>query len=209
MVYRHDTPPGLDTGTDPAWYALYTRHQHERMCAQILSSKGFEVFLPLQTSIHEWSDRSRKIHIPLFPSYIFLHGGLDRRLQLLTTPGVLWLVGFAGQPGAIRHEEIEAIRKVVERCPNVEPFPFLQCGDWVRVKSGPLEGIEGILVRKKNQSRLVLSVELLQKSAAVEIDAFSVERVARKLNQATSSLIGTALVTQRQSPRQGSFGLVQ
>lgn len=182
-----DIGSGIGSRTADNWYALYTRHQQEKITARILSEKGFEVFLPLQTAIHKWSDRAKKLDVPLFPSYVFLKGGLERRLQIVTTPGFLWLVGTAGQPGVIPGEEIDAIRRAVESSPFVEPFPFIKCGDWVRVKSGPLEGIEGVLVRKKNNFRLVLSVEMLQKSAAVEIDAFSVERVARKPSQSTYS----------------------
>jgi transcription antitermination factor NusG len=93
-------------------------------------------------------------------------------------------VGFAGVPAIIPDTEIEAVRQSVEQRARVEPYPFLKCGDWVRVTAGPLEGIEGILVRNKKQFRLVLSVQLLQKSAAVEVDAWAVERAPRH-NQLT------------------------
>lgn len=187
MLTNHGITSSIDFRAADNWHALYTKHQHEKLAAQILSEKGFEVFLPLQTAIHKWSDRARKLDVPLFPSYVFLKGGLERRLQIVTTPGFLWFVGTAGRPGVIPKEEIEAIRRAVASSPFVEPFPFVRCGDWVRVKSGPLEGIEGVLVRKKNGFRLVLSVEMLQKSAAVEIDAFSVERLARRPSQSAHS----------------------
>jgi transcription antitermination factor NusG len=115
--------------------------------------------------------------MPLFPCYVFLHGGLDRRVKVLSTPGVYSIVGIGGQPAAIQETEIEAIRKAVTSGLRAEPFPFLRCGDRVRVKAGPLAGIEGILIRKKATFRLILSSELLQKSIAVEVDAFSVERL--------------------------------
>jgi transcriptional antiterminator RfaH len=95
----------------------------------------------------------------------------------MTTPGVHALVSTAGQPAAIPPAEIEAIRRVVEGGARVEPHPFLKCGEWVRIKCGPFMGIQGILVRKKNLYRLVLSVEMLGKAAAVEVDAFLVERL--------------------------------
>ncbi len=161
------------------WHALYTRHQHEKTVADLLSKKSFEVFLPLYTTTHRWKDRNRILSLPLYPSYVFLHGGLDRRLAILTTPGTIGVVGYAGRSSTIPDEEIEAIRRVVENTLKAEPHPFLRCGDWVRVKSGPLEGIEGILVRKKNMCRLVLSVELLEKSVSVEIDGSLVERAVR------------------------------
>ncbi len=170
---------GLDAGSDAAWYALYTRHQHEKAAAQILSKKGFEIFLPLYAVVHRWKDRSKRLSLPLFPCYIFLHGGLERWLDITTTPGIHTLVRNGGRAAVIPQAEIEAIRQLIERSLHVEPHPFLTCGAWVRVRSGPLSGIEGILVRKKNLFRLVLSVEMLGRSAAVEVDASIVERVAR------------------------------
>jgi len=160
------------------WYALYTRHQHEKMVAKILAAKGFETFLPLHTAGHHWKDRTKVISVPLFPCYVFLTGALEhRRLQIVTTPGVYGLVLSAGQPAVIPVVEMEAIRRVVESGARLEPHPFLKCGDKVRIKSGPLVGIQGILVRKKNMCRLVLSVEMLGKAAAMEVDAFEVEPV--------------------------------
>jgi transcription antitermination factor NusG len=160
-----------------AWYVLYTRHQHEKTVAQILTSKGFEILLPLYSTVRQWKDRTKLISLPLFPCYVFLKGGLERQLAVMTTPGVHAIVSTAGQPTPIPRSEIEAIRRVVEGGAHVEPHPFLTCGEWVRVKCGPLMGIQGILVRKKNLYRLVLSVEILGKAASVEIDALLVERL--------------------------------
>jgi transcription antitermination factor NusG len=163
--------------SDSSWYALYTRHQHEKMVDQILTNKGFDTFLPLYATTHNWKDRTKALTLPLFPCYVFLKGGIERRLQILTTPGIYGLVSSAGQPAAIPDIEIEAIRRVVESGARVESHPYLKCGNWVRVKNGPLTGIEGILVRKKNISRLVLSVEILGTAAAIEIAASQVEAV--------------------------------
>jgi transcription antitermination factor NusG len=163
--------------SDSSWYALYTRHQHEKMVDQVLTNKGFDTFLPLYATTHNWKDRTKALRLPLFPCYVFLKGGIERRLQILTTPGIYGLVSSAGQPAAIPDMEIEAIRRVVESGTRVEAHPFLKCGDWVRVKCGPLAGIEGILVRKKNISRLVLSVEILGTAAAIEVAGFQVEPV--------------------------------
>ena len=165
-------------GDSSAWYVLYTRHQHEKTVAQILTSKGFEILLPLYSTARQWKDRTKLISVPLFPCYVFLRGALERQLAVMTTPGVHAIVSTAGQPTPIPHSEIEAIRRVVEGGARVEPHPFLTCGEWVRVKCGPLMGIQGILVRKKNLYRLVLSVEILGKAASVEIDALLVERVS-------------------------------
>lgn len=161
------------------WYALYTRHQHEKAVARNLIGKGFEVFLPLYSTVHRWKDRPKRLDLPLFPCYVFLCGGLDRRVDIVATPGVYSLVGSGGCPSTIPEAQIEMIRRGSERGANMQPHPFLNCGDWVRVKSGPLDGIEGILVRKKKGFRLVLSLDLVEKSVALEVDAFAVERIEK------------------------------
>src|ERR1700722_13937791 len=173
--------------SDSSWYALYTRHQHEKMVDHVLTNKGFNTFLPLYATTHNWKDRTKALSLPLFPCYVFLKGGIERRLQILTTPGIYGLVSSAGQPAAIPDIEIEAIRRVVESGARVEAHPYLKCGNWVRVKCGPLTGIEGILVRKKNISRLVLSVEILGTAASIEVAAFQVEAVKAPRNRNSSS----------------------
>lgn len=162
---------------DSPWYALYTRHQHEKAVNQILTNKGFETLLPLYQATRRWKDRTKLLFLPLFPCYVFLNGGLERRLDIMTTPGIHALVSNAGQPAAIPPEEIDAIRRAIKGGAHVEPHPFLKTGEWVRVKYGPFEGTQGILVRKKSLYRLVLSVEMLGKAAAVEIDVTQVERL--------------------------------
>ena len=162
-----------------AWYALYIRHQHEKAVAVSLEGKGYQVFLPLYDAVHRWKDRTKLLSLPLFPCYVFLRTGGRAWLPVLTTPGVHMVVSCSGLPTPIPETEIDAIRRVVESCGLVEPHPFLRTGDWVRVRSGPLADIEGILVRKKSKFRLVLSVEMLGKSASVEVDLASVERIIR------------------------------
>ncbi len=159
------------------WHALYTRHQCEKVVCQALSDKGFDAFLPQYRAIHPWKDRRKELLLPLFPNYVFIQGGLDRMLNILTTPGVHSLVAWAGRPADIPQEEIDAVRRLVDSSLRIEPHPFLKCGDWVRIKSGPLEGIQGILVRKRSAYRLVLSVEMLAQSACVEVDISVVEHV--------------------------------
>jgi transcription antitermination factor NusG len=161
------------------WCALYVRHQHEKTVAQILTNKGIETLLPLYRSQRQWKDRVKQLWLPLFPCYLFLQTKCAHRLEVLTTPGVHGLVGIAGRATPIPQAEIDAVRQVIKKGVCVEPHDYLRCGDWVRVKSGPLQGIEGVMVRRKNQTRLVISVELLQKSAAVEVDVSMVEPLAR------------------------------
>lgn len=160
----------------PAWFAVYTRHRHEKAVAQFIMGRGVRVFLPLYKTVHRWKDRMKDLSLPLFPNYVFVLTEIDQRVAVLSTPGVYDFVRLSGVPAPIPAEEIDAVRCAVERGLNVEPHPLLQSGDRVRVKSGPLEGLEGILVRKKNFYRLVLSVELLMKSISVEVEACDVER---------------------------------
>jgi transcription antitermination factor NusG len=160
------------------WWALYTRHQHEKTVAEMLSAKGFEVFLPLYESLRRWKDRSKMLTLPLFPCYVFVRGGLDRRLQVVTTPGIHMILCRGERVAMIPEAEIEAIRKAVEGSFRMEPHPFLKCGERVRVTRGSLLGVEGILIRKKNLYRLILSVDMMAQSVAVEIDAMDVEPVA-------------------------------
>ncbi len=160
-----------------AWCALYTRHQHEKTVAEMLSAKGLEVFLPLYESLRIWRDRKKMLSLPLFPGYVFARGGATRRLQIVTTPGVHMILCNGDRVAVIPETQIEAIRKTVEGKLRAEPHPFLKCGERVRVRRGTLEGVEGLLVRKKNQYRLVLCVDMLAQCVAVEIDASDVEPV--------------------------------
>jgi transcription antitermination factor NusG len=161
--------------SESSWWALYTRHQHEKVVAQILGTKGFEVFLPLYESVRRWKDRNKLLSVPLFPCYVFIRGGLSRRSLVVTTPGVHMVLYNGERVAVIPNEEIEGIRRAVEGPFRVEPHPFLRCGERVRVTRGSLVGVEGVLVRKKSLYRLILSVDMLAQSVAVEIDAADVE----------------------------------
>jgi transcription antitermination factor NusG len=180
---------------DLQWWAIYTRHQHEKVVTEMLSAKGFEVFLPLYDSIRRWKDRQKLLSLPLFPGYVFVRGGLRQRLQVVSTPGVHTILSHGERVAIIPENEIEAIRRTIEGRLRVEPHPFLQCGDRVRVSRGALQDVEGILVRKKNQFRLVLTVEMLAKSVAVEIDATDVRPVAKSpgMAQIPPSTFGNTL----------------
>ena len=161
----------------PAWWAVYTKHQHEKSVAEMLSGKGFEVFLPLHESMRRWKDRQKLLSLPLFPCYVFVRGLLSRRLQVVTTPGIHMVLSKGEQIEVIPENEIDAIRRAVLGSYRIEPHPFLKVGERVRVTRGSLEGVEGILVRKKNLYRLVLSVDMLAQSVGVEVAASDVEPV--------------------------------
>lgn len=160
------------------WWAVYTRHQHEKIIAEMLAAKGLEVFLPLYVSVHRWKDRKKSLELPLFPCYLFIRESIGGRLLTVSTPGIHMLLTLGERIAVIPDEEIAAIRKAVTFPTRVEPHPFLNCGERVRVVRGPMEGHEGILIRKKNQCRLVLSVHMLSQAASVEVSALDVERAA-------------------------------
>jgi transcription antitermination factor NusG len=167
------------------WYAVYVRHQHEKIVAQSLLTRGLETFLPLYDVVHQWKDRKKHLSLPLFPCYVFMRRGLECQLgRAVSVPGVCKIVGSGGHPAPIPGAEIEAIRKTLNSSFRVEPHLFLRCGDRVRVRTGPLANIEGILLRKKNTCRLVLSATLLERSIAVEVDECSVERVGGEVTPA-------------------------
>lgn len=166
------------------WYAVYTRHQHEKSVAENLLGRGIEVFLPVYDSLRQWNDRKKRISLPLFPCYVFFRGHDEPRVKVLSTPGVHSIVGFAGRPAPIDRFQIDAIRLAVESHYRVEPHPFLRQGDRVRVRVGPLAGVEGILLRKRGFDRLILSADLLQKSISVEVDVCGVERIAGAVSAA-------------------------
>lgn len=191
------------------WYAVCTRHQHEKAVSERLSGSGFDVFLPTYPVARKWKDRIKHLSLPLFPCYVFLRCGLNQRLEVLATPGVHSIVTFAGRPAPIPEIQVDAIRRVIESHLQVEPHPFLSCGDWVRVKFGPLAGIEGILTRKKTAYRLILSARLLGQSIAVEVDAFSVERVPQGATAKSLESSGSRLFVDRGLQEMGGLAREQ
>jgi transcription antitermination factor NusG len=135
-----------------------------------LSGKGYEAYLPLYRSKHRWSDRLKQLDLPLFPGYLFCRFEVRNRLPVLTTPGVIGVLGAGKTPIPVDDEEIEAIRAVLRSGLTAEPWPFLSVGSKVYVEAGPLAGVEGIITNTDKVYRLVVSVSLLQRSVAVEID---------------------------------------
>lgn len=169
----------LPTKNTFPWYAAYTKHQHEKAAYEILSRHGFEVFLPLYAASHRWKDRTKTVLLPVFPCYLFLRTNLERKLDILKTPGVFSLVESGGRACEVPESDIDGIRRIVQSSARAEPHPVLKSGEYVRVFRGPLAGLCGILTRMKGNCRVVLSVELLQKAIAVEVDLSMVEPVGR------------------------------
>jgi len=155
---------------EPLWYAAYTSANHEKRVAQQLGQRSVEHFLPVYESERRWKDRRVRLQMPLFPGYVFVRMALRERVRVLQIPGVARLVGFGGMPKALPEEEIEVLRAGLALGIRAKPHPFLTIGRRVRVSSGPLRGLEGIILRRKNRTRFILSFDLITRSVAVEID---------------------------------------
>ena len=160
---------------EPHWYTAYTCSHHEKRIAEHLGGRLIEHFLPLYQTARRWKDRTKMIQAPLFPGYVFVRIDLRHRLKVLGIPGVVRLVGFNGAPTALPEEQINALRKGLTQNPKAEPCRYFPSGRSVRVKSGSFEGLEGILIRYKGNFRVVLSIELIQRSVSVDVDAASIE----------------------------------
>ena len=152
------------------WYALQVRPRFEKAIASALLSKGYEGFLPLYRQKRKWSDRIKEVPVPFFPGYLFCRFDVDKRLPVLTTPGVNRIVSIGKVPHPVEDSEIEALQATVVSGLQAEPQSYLNIGQKVRIKQGPLSGIEGILTSLKGLNRLILSVHLLQRSISVDID---------------------------------------
>jgi transcription antitermination factor NusG len=157
------------------WYALHVRTRYEAGVAAHLRGMGYEDFLPVYKHRSRWSDRVKDMETPLFPGYLFCRFDVRRRLPILKTPGVIQVVGYSRQPIPVEETEIEAIQALISSQIPCQPWPYLEVGAKVRIESGPLRGREGVLVDFKGSQRLILSVALLQRSVAVEIDAMLVK----------------------------------
>ena len=160
---------------EPRWYAAYTCARHEKRVAEQLKWRAVEMFLPLYETVHRWKNGRARVELPLFPSYVFVRIALKDRLQVLELPSVVRLVGFDGHPAVLPDREIEALRTSVTTHLRTKPHPYLTVGRRVRIKCGPLAGLEGILIRKKNVLRVVLSLDLIMSSVSVEVDGVDVE----------------------------------
>lgn len=163
------------TSSQVAWYAAYVCTRHEKQIAQQLEERRVSCFLPLYRTVRRWKDRRKELDMVLFPGYVFVQLDLRDRLKVLQLPGVVRFVSFNGHPAALAETEIGALRHGLRSGIHAEPHPYLKVGRRVRVKCGPLAGAEGILLRKKEKFRIVLSIEAIMRSVAVEIDAADVE----------------------------------
>jgi transcription antitermination factor NusG len=162
--------PGRSPADESSWYAIRVRARWEQLVADALRNKEYEEFLPLYRKRSNWSDRVKEISRPLFPGYVFCRSNLSGRPPLITTPGVIGILRFGGSPAIISQQEIEAVKAVIHSSANAGPWPYIREGQRVRILRGALSGVEGILVRAKSDWRVVLSVEALCRSVAIEVD---------------------------------------
>jgi len=153
------------------WFAIQVRSRYENLVAAFLSGKGYEWFLPRYSCRRQWTDRIKKVELPLFPGYLFCRFDPQHRLPILQTPGLISIVGIGKKPVPVEEVEIEAIRMLVGAGLAHRPWPYAKVGQRVRIEHGALCGLEGILQSCKGHHRIVVSVSLLQRSVAAEIDA--------------------------------------
>jgi transcription antitermination factor NusG len=166
------------------WYALIVKSRLEIGVGRWLQKAGFPSYVPARSETRQWSDRRKVVDVPLFPGYVFCRFDISHRLPILTIPAVKGIVGTSVGPEAIPHSEIETIQRIVTSRLNCYSWPYLERGELVRVRLGSLAGLEGIFLDQRNGSRVIVSIELLQRSVAVEIDRENVEPVretARRL----------------------------
>jgi transcription antitermination factor NusG len=171
-------PPGIVTSTaeEAAWYALYTRSRFEKKLMGELTSRSIEVFLPMREVLSRWKDRKKRVWLPLFPSYVFVHH-VDtpaNRHRILNVPGAVRFVGFDSKTVPVPLDQIEGIRRFLESNLALDPYPYMKIGRRVEIIAGPLKGIQGTLVQKKGKFRFVIQVDLIRQAVSVEIDASDV-----------------------------------
>jgi transcription antitermination factor NusG len=155
----------------PRWFAIQVKTTHEKRVTSLLAFRGHEWFLPSYTCRRGWSDRIKKVELPLFPGYVFCRFSLSSRVAILKTPSVMRIAGIGYMPTPIDDQEIDAIQRVMQSGIGLSPHPFLQAGQRVRISGGSLMGLEGLIVDVRQRDRLILSVTLLQRSLSVDIDS--------------------------------------
>lgn len=157
------------------WYAIYVCTHHEKKVTHQLEERRLDSFLPVYRSVRRWKDRRKELDMVLFPGYVFVRMDIRDRLRVQELPGVVGLVSCNGQPVPIPQQEIEALKEGLVAGVRVEPHPYLKAGRQVRVKHGPLQGLRGALIRRKEGFRVVFSLDLIMRSIAVEVDEGDIE----------------------------------
>ena len=170
LVEKEAQPAASSASLDLPWYVIRVRPNFEHVSSRLLRDKGFDEYLPLYRSRRRWSDRVKEIEVPLFPRYLFCRMVHLQRGSVLSTPGVVSIISCGPDPIPVPECEIDAIRILLCSGLPAQPWPFVKVGDRVSVRHGPLTGITGIVIARKNDFRLVVSVSLLQRSVSVELE---------------------------------------
>ena len=177
------------------WYAGYTASRHEKRVAEHFAQRGVEHFLPFYETIHRWNNGRHRVQLPLFPGYIFVRIALQDRLRVLEVPGFVRLVGFNSLPHPLPEVDINKMKEALNKGVLAEPYPYLTAGTRVEIRNGPLQGMTGILLRRQNKCRVVISVDLIMRSMAVEVDAKDVVPVRNSSGRAIQDGAGTKATT--------------
>ncbi len=162
--------PKPTTDAGPLWYAACTLPRHEKVIADRLIHWEVDTYLPLYRAVHRWNRRRAELDLPLFPGYLFVKMLISAKTHVLEQPGVVRLVSFNGKPADIPDHEIETLRSSLAIC-KAEPYPFLSVGKQIRIKSGPLAGLKGQVLRRKGRLRVIVSLEMIQRAVILELDA--------------------------------------
>jgi transcription antitermination factor NusG len=167
------------SATESCWFAVQTKARHEKRVAAELKEKGVVAFLPLSIEVHQWSDRKRRVEVPLFSSYVFVHLGSEHnsRIKVLETNGVFSFVGVRGTGSPIPDEQIDTLRTIIREKVPFSQHPFLNVGQKVRVRGGSLDGICGVLTAINNDRSLIVSVDSIQRSLAIRVEGYDVEPI--------------------------------
>lgn len=161
------------------WYAGYTASRHEKRVAEHLVQRNVEHFLPLYETVHRWRNGRHRVQLPLFPGYIFLRIALEDRLRVLDVPGFVRLVGFNSLPCPLPESDVTKMMEALSKGLFAEPYPYLTAGTRVEIRNGPLQGMTGILLRRQNRCRVVISVDLIMRSMIVEVEAGDVSPIRK------------------------------
>lgn len=173
------SPPEDSLHSEMLWYAGYTASRHEKRVAEHFAQRGVEHFLPLYETIHRWNNGRHRVQLPLFPGYIFVRIALRDRLRVIEVPGFVRLVGFNSLPYPLPEADITRMMGALKRGVLAEPYPYLTAGTRVEIRNGPMQGMTGILLRRQNKCRVVISVDLIMRSMIVEVEAGDVVPVRR------------------------------
>ncbi len=180
QIWQTSSPLPVAEAAQSKWYAVQTRARHEKVVAERLQEQGLTTFLPLIATIHRWSDRQKKVELPLFSCYVFVRIFLENneeRLRVYRANGVCGIVGMRGEGIPIPDEQIQAVRTLISEKLPWSFHPFLKIGQRVRIRGGSMDGVEGVLVARNGDRTLVVSIDAIQRSLAVRIEGYDVEAV--------------------------------